>query len=152
MQHCKQRLSRMVPVTGVLVALVAALIQYKPANADYLWAGREQLFGKVISIDNNRVSFQVNCKGEPRIFNWRKGAFSVVFGEGCKDFNIPAWGEPVNCKGRGRLFIGGGPRHQVHYADQVTFQNDELMMGAKGKQLPVKDYRRHNFGIWMGCS
>jgi hypothetical protein len=123
------------------------------ARADQLWAGGATFYwGKIISINNSYVEFQVNCTGEPRRFTWKKeGGFSVTFAEGCKEVNLNAWGEPTNCKGRGRLFqIGNEGRAAI--IDFISYENDTLMLGYRGKKAQERSPRKEQIGIWMACS
>lgn len=136
----------------MIISLALAVPGVRPASADQLWAGGSTFHsGKVVSITNDAVMFQVNCKGEPRRFAWKKGGFSVTFTEGCGDKFLDGWGEPVNCSGQGRVFmIGNGNRSSK--IDFISYENDTLTTGWKGKKAQERSPRKDELGIWMACN
>jgi hypothetical protein len=120
------------------------------ARADYLFAGRSEYWGKVTAITNTYLEFQVNCTGTPKKFKWKKGAFAVTFSEGCKPTNIESWGEPVNCRKRGRTFVAGNAGASSYY-DFVRFEDDVLILGSRAQKAQVKAPRKEQTAIWLGC-
>jgi hypothetical protein len=132
---------------SIWIGTVAVIVE---ASADYLWVGTNQYWGKVTAINNDSVQFQVNCAGAPRTFKWKKGSFALTFTEGCKPVDFESWGEPVNCRKRGRVFVAGTPGGSGHF-DFVNFENDVLVLGAAGQKSEVKTPRKQQTAIWLGC-
>jgi hypothetical protein len=98
------------------------------------------------------VQFQVNCTGAPRTFKWKKGAFALTLTEGCGPTEIEAWGEPIDCRRRGRIFVAGTGRGG--WSDQfdfVSYENEVLVFGRRGQKAEAKDPRKEQIGIWLGC-
>jgi len=138
---------------AMLLPLLVSLGNFNEANADRLWAGGPEMWGKIIAIDNNVVTFQANCTGEPKKYKWKKDGFALSFTEGCTQVDLEAWGEPVDCRKKGRLFVTGtqsGGRGA--YVDYISFENDVLTFGSKGQKWVVNDPRKEIMEIWMGCS
>lgn len=134
-----------------LVTTLLALALGSDAKADRLWAGGPELWGKIVAIDNNTVTFQVNCTGEPKQYKWKKDGFAISFAEGCQAVDLDAWGEPVDCRKRGRLFVVGSSQGRGAYVDYVSFDKDILTLGNKGRKWEVKTPRKDIVEIWLGC-
>ena len=96
--------------------------------------------------------FTFDLTGTPQTFKWRKGAFAVTLTEGCAQTDIEGWGEPVECRRRGRVFVAGTNKGgwSDHF-DFVSYENDVLTLGRKGQKSEAKEPRREQVGIWLGC-
>jgi len=135
-----------------LVTLLMALGYANATLADRLWAGGPELWGKIVAIDNNAVTFQVNCTGEPKKYRWKTNGFAISFTEGCQQVDLDQWGEPVDCRKRGRLFVVGSSQGRGDYVDFVSFEKDVLTFGHQGRKWEVKSPRKDVVEIWLGCN
>lgn len=145
----KRRKLRNLWATAVVSGGLACSV-VSETRADYLWAGRAQHWGKIVAITNEHVEFQINCRGAPQKFTWRKASFALTFSEGCGPADFESWGEPVNCRSRGRLFVAGNAGASGYY-DLVKFENDVLILGSRSQKAEVKAPRKEQTAIWLGC-
>jgi hypothetical protein len=140
---------------AMLLALPVLLGNFSGANADRLWAGAAgEMWGKIVAVDNNFVTFQVNCSGEPKKYKWNKDqGFAISFAEGCKEVDLSPWGNPVDCRKTGRLFVAGTQKGgRGSNIDYISFENDVLTFGYKGQKWVVKEPRKDIMEVWIGCN
>jgi hypothetical protein len=59
-------------------------------------------------------------------------------------------GEPVDCRRQKRLFVVGN-EGASDYFDFVSYKNDVLIIGNKGRKAEQKDPKKDQIAIWLGC-